>query len=396
MTMRIAYLSHIDVRSPRAHVHNSLKTCEALQAAGDDVTFINPDMAPADLDAILRAHDIRTPFQMRFLGRVGAQEQNQPSRIKRVFAVVRMIASLNGYLWRHRKEIDVVYYRYHLLLKPALFAKWILRKRVVFESHYVYLAKPIAQSITNAAVHSADGVVAITDALRKHYVLSDERSVMAPCHAAEFEHVPIEDTATLRRDLDLPSDKIILCYTGSLGATIQGISYEVETMVDVLKDLPTNVISLIVGARSDRPDGEDLRKRAEKLGVADRVIIRPWSDRTTVMKYLAASDVLVMPRVGTAPGSSPSKMFDYLAIAKPIVAASTPPVDEILTDGENALLVDADKPEQWTSAISRVLSDKQLAEKLHDGAMATGRRYTWAERGKTIHAFLERIYAIPR
>ncbi len=390
--MRVIYISHIDIRSPRAHVHNTLKTCEAMQAAGCTVTWVNPDVEPTELKAILCRHDIATPFHVVFLHTVRADEQNQSSRLKRLFAIIRMNVSLLLYLLKHHLEFDVVYYRYHLLIVPALFAKWILNKKIIFETHYVYLAKPVAQALTRSSVRMAHGVVAITHALRAFYGLLEDSSIMAPCHAAETNLVPDEPISVLRERLKIPHDAVILCYTGSLGATIQGISYEVETLVEILPKLPSSCISVIVGARDDRPDGEDLRRLAERLGVSDRVIIRSWTDRATVMSYLAASDILMMPRVGVAPGSSPSKMFDYLAIGKPIIAAATPPVVEILEDRKNALLVNADHPEEWVVAVKQILDDPAMGLQIAVGAQSSAAEYTWSARGKKIQAFISKIY----
>lgn len=392
--MRVLYVSHIDVRSGRAHVHNTLKTCEAIVLAGAELMYVNPDHAPDDLSTIFKRQGVVPSFGYRFLDRVGAGEQNQPSRIKRVWAIARMNFALMSFVWRNRHVYDVLYYRYHLLLGPAILSRYILRKPVIFESHYVYLHKRIAQAITNFAVYSANGVVAITEALRAHYRLSEERSIMSPCHGAELESVPKDSAEALRLELDLPLDRSILCYTGSLGATIQGISYEVETMVRVLADLPASYVSLVVGARSDQQKNtQDLIDLARELGVENRLIIRDWCDRSRAMRYLVASDILLMPRVGTAPGSSPTKMFDYVAVGKPIIAATTPPVVEILKDGDNALLVDADVYVSWSDAIHKLERDPSIRDRIIEGARKTADQYTWEARGRNILAFMKRFYA---
>ncbi len=387
--LRIANITQMNIEGSRAHVHNTLKTCEALQRAGGNVSLIFSDVPPGDLAVIFRRHGITVPFSCHFLGSVTTLEQFHASRIRRLVAFVRLNLSLALYLWKNRHQFDAVYYRNHLLLFPALVWRSFVRKPVFFESHYVYIFKAIPQFVTSLSIKTARGVVAITKALKDFYHLSDQACIVAPCHAVELELVPTDDSSALRRELDLPQSKTILCYTGSLGATIQGISYEVETMVDVLASLSDTYVSLIVGEREGTNDANQLMERASKIGVADRIIIRPWCDRIKLMRYLRAADILLMPRVGTAPGSSPSKMFDYLAVNKPIIAAATPPVEEILINEHNALLVNADRPEEWVNAVHQLNQNKELQAHLIDGAHVDAERYTWMERGRRILAFLQ-------
>lgn len=386
---RILYLSHMDIRGRRAHVHNVLKTCEALQKAGNAVTLVSADVSPnqEDLLSIFARHAITTAFPLIFLATVPIEKINDPARLTRWWALMRTQASLFRYAFANRSAFDVLYYRYHPFYPVAWLVRHVLGKKVLFECHYVYIANRKQQWLTERSVFGADRVVAITQALCDHYKLPADRCLSAPCHAAEGELVPRETSGALRAELGLPLDKKILCYSGSIGATIQGISYEVETMVTVLKNLPPSYVSLVIGGRGDKAE-QELRSLARASGVEDRLMIRPWCDRAMLMKYLSASDVLLMPRVGTAPGSSPSKMFDYLAVGKPIVAAQTPPVMEILHDNENSLLVDADKKEEWTAAIERIQSDPALASHLIQGARETAKKYTWTERGIKIEAFI--------
>ncbi|MDD2785420.1 MAG: polysaccharide deacetylase family protein [Patescibacteria group bacterium] len=381
MSLRVAYVSIINPKSLRAHVHNSLKTSEALQSSGAEVTFLHPGTCPSDLEDVLTSHRVNTRFAFKFCNAVEAEELMTPGRFKRAIAYLRMYVAMWGHLSRHADEYDCLYYRHHVLVPLALMWRLLKHKPAIFECHYVYLYKYFSQALTRLSVHSARGVVFITDALRRHYGVSKVKSIVAPCHAAENALLPDQDVSSLRRELNLPTDAKLLCYTGTLGATIQGISYEVETMVKVLADLPEEYQSLIIG---DKNNSEYLIKLARESGVESRVIIRPWSDRAAVYKYLCASDILLMPRVGVAPGSSPSKMFDYLAVGKPIVAAMTPPVSEVLFDGQNALLVDADKPKEWASAIKKLERDGALMSRITENAKRDSLKYTWANRGKRI------------
>ena len=64
-------------------------------------------------------------------------------------------------------------------------------------------------------------------------------------------------------------------------------------------------------------------------------------DLTYVPKYLAASDILVSPCIPNEKGefiNSPVKIFEYLAMGKPLVASDIGQQKEIIKDRENGLL----------------------------------------------------------
>jgi glycosyltransferase involved in cell wall biosynthesis len=71
----------------------------------------------------------------------------------------------------------------------------------------------------------------------------------------------------------------------------------------------------------------------------------------------------------------PNKAYQALACGAPLVTADTPAARELLTDGEDALLVPPGDPSALAAAVRRVAADAALARELSEG----GRR-TYEER----------------
>lgn len=388
---RVLYVAPMNVQSGRAHVHNVLKTVESMRDAGAGMHLVLTDVRSVDWAGVCRAHHIDRPPHMSVIGWIPFSWQVSPNRLLRGLSIFWIQLAILGFVLAHLRSFDVLYIRHHRLFVVAWIAR-LFGKKTVYESHYVYIHDRVEQWLTERAVRGANGVVYITQALQDFYQTPVVTSCVSRSHAAEPWLFPTASQRELRDQLHLPQNANLLVYTGSVGATIQGISYEVETLIDVLVDLPATVHSVIVGVRSDDRAGDELRARAERVGVLDRVHLVPWCSRADTYRYLFAGDVLLLPRVGTAPGSFPSKLYDYLGVGKPIVAAKTPTVNEVLTHEHNALLVDADHSAEWLMAINRLLGDSALGARLAQAAEQDAQTHSWEARGKSLLAFIDRLY----
>jgi glycosyltransferase involved in cell wall biosynthesis len=132
-----------------------------------------------------------------------------------------------------------------------------------------------------------------------------------------------------------------------------------------------------------RPWRKALEKQARKLGLEGCVQFLPPRDAAGVAAVIQAADLCLAPLADTlrnrVQGCSPIKLFEYMACRKPIIAARLPVVQEILTDGEDALLYRPDDPRHLRNAILRLAADPDLRE--HLAARAYEKvlhHYTWS------------------
>ena len=134
------------------------------------------------------------------------------------------------------------------------------------------------------------------------------------------------------------------------------------------------------------PADAGLRAAAQGLGVSARVHFESPRPHAEVPRFLAAFDVALLPAIN--PYASPLKLVEYMAAARAVVAPDQPNLREVLTHGENALLVPPDDPDALLGAIARLVGDPDLRARL--GAAAAR---TVAERDLTWRANAARVVA---
>ena len=198
----------------------------------------------------------------------------------------------------------------------------------------------------------------------------------------DYKSLPGKEEA--RAELGLPSGRRIVCYSGNI--------YEgrgVDLLVECAQRHP-EIMFLIVGGLGQ--DVEKLRALADEKNTTN-VMLTGFVQQKRVPLYLASSDALVLPYTSgmTIKGgteakdfTSPIKLFEYMASARPIVASAIPSVKELLREGENALLVEPGDVESLGLGIQRVLQDSSYAEVITIGAVSDVKNYSWEGRARKL------------
>jgi glycosyltransferase involved in cell wall biosynthesis len=89
--------------------------------------------------------------------------------------------------------------------------------------------------------------------------------------------------------------------------------------------------------------------------------------------------------------TSPIKAFEAMAAARPIVCTDLPSSREFLRHCENALLVPPGDPVALGDAISRLIKDRPLAERMAQTAFADAFAYSWDARAEKLSRLFEAL-----
>jgi glycosyltransferase involved in cell wall biosynthesis len=173
-----------------------------------------------------------------------------------------------------------------------------------------------------------------------------------------------------RRQMGLREDAFVVGWVGRMTA-VKRTDFVVRALEKLVAD-GVDAYVLLVG---DGPDREGLERYAHELGVIKRCLFLGYQE--DVARFYDAIDVLVLPSINEG---TPVSVIESLAARRPAVATRVGGVPDVVRDGIDGLLVDADDVEG--------LADR-LAELAHDAP----RRAAMGEAGRA--RVLER-YAVGR
>ncbi len=113
-----------------------------------------------------------------------------------------------------------------------------------------------------------------------------------------------------------------------------------------------------------------------------------------VSQLLSKCNVLFLPmqsKVETAEGgdigqfTSPLKLFEYMAVKRPIVASKLPVVEEVLEHGKTGLLADPDDVFAWKFALEQLEYNYQLRDTLAKNTFENFiKNFTWQQRAEKV------------
>jgi len=193
-----------------------------------------------------------------------------------------------------------------------------------------------------------------------------------------------------RRALGLPADAPLLLFVGRI-QPLKGADVAVRALAAMTDHPGAHLV--VVGGPSG-PRGVEhlasLQALVDELGVSRRVHFDAPQPHELLSTYYRAADVCVVP--------SRSESFGLVALeaaacGTPVVAAAVGGLTTLVEEGRTGYLVEPSTPEAFAAAVSRVLGDRPLAERLATASVLRAHRYTWAHAASLLRATYEELTA---
>ncbi|MDX6499019.1 MAG: hypothetical protein QOG23_2279 [Blastocatellia bacterium] len=295
-----------------------------------------------------------------------------------------------------RAPVDLIYQRYARFSWAGVAAS--LRSGLPLFLEYngseVWMGKhwdrgemlPLLARFERLNLEGAARIFVVADVERRNLLragVPDEKIVVNPNGVDTEKFRPGVGGLAVRQSLGVTEDEILCGFVGTFGPW-----HGVLTLAQAIASRPADskVRFLLVGAGKLR---DEVQRLVGVAGKEQQVIFAGHVEHARVPALLDACDILLSPHVPLEDGSeffgSPTKLFEYMAMGKGIIASRLGQIAEVLVDEETALLTEPGNVSQLADAIMRLSRSRELRERLgaaaRDAAVA---EHTWKHNAQRV------------
>lgn len=303
--------------------------------------------------------------------------------------------------WRNRHAPYVLVHAVEEAVFVALLIKWLFGVPYVYDmdsslamqvSEKWIVLKPFApllRLLERVAIRSSVAVCPVCDALGAIASRSGAPHLVVLRDVSLLQAGDIQCPSPLREELRLGGEQAIALYIGNL-ERYQGMDLVLAAAATLARADYTIVV--IGGATAHI---ETYRRRAMKLGIAERVQFIGPRPVELLDFYVQQADILLSPRIRG--NNTPMKIFSYLHSGRAILATALPTHTQVLT--EDVAELAAAEPAAFGGGLARLLDDAERRATLgRAGRALAERRYTFErfeEQLNYLYDHVDRIVKVP-
>ena len=294
---------------------------------------------------------------------------------------------------------DFLYERYAYFNVSGALAARLRRVPLVLEVNYTTRTKlyrkrsrllmPLARALERFVFRRAAVINAVTGELRRQVIAAgaDPSRVVVTPNAADPERFrPEISGAAVRARFGL-GDAPVIGFTGQV-VPWHGVDLLIDGLPEILRRIPDARLFLV----GDGPARPGLEAQARERGVSDRVIFAGWVVHQSLPEHIAVFDVAVQPNSNDY--ASPVKIYEYMAMGKPVVAPRLGPLEEGIADGAGILFPPRNVP-AMADAIAGLLADdgrrRAMGARAREHILA---HHTWDRNAARVFGALSSVSAV--
>lgn len=304
----------------------------------------------------------------------------------------------------HRSmPFDLIYERYSLFSIAGYMAASALGIPLILEVNapLVYEAGQyrqlkhveLAKSVESFLFSNAHHIVAVSSGLKDYiYKIVPNATVSVIPNG-----VSIDNFDSAKRNLewrkkmtDHPESDFLIGFVGSIKPW-----HGLEFLIDAFSRISAKHqdFSLCIVGNADKHYQIELAERCKNGETRRRIKFLGAVPYESIPEIMKSMDVLAAPYPSMHNFYfSPLKIFEYMASGRPIVSSAIGQIEDVLTDGKNALLVPAGNVQALEEALLRIKLDRQLGKRLSQAAHVDVKSsHLWHHRLKKVSEIMENL-----
>ncbi|MGQ7375947.1 glycosyltransferase family 4 protein [Streptococcus suis] len=257
------------------------------------------------------------------------------------------------------KQIDAIHNNTTAVLE-GIYLKRKLKLPLLWHVHEIIVRPKVISDFINFLMgHYADKIVTVSQAVANHikkspFIKDDQISVIY--NGVDNKVYFQTDVQSVRKQFDIGEDSLVIGMIGRVNAW-KGQGDFIEAVSPILERNP-KAIAFMAGSAFEGEEWrvQELEENIKKLRVASQ--IRRIDYYTNTAELYNMFDIFVLP--STNPDPLPTVVLEAMACGRPVVGYRHGGVCEMVKEGENGLLADANLTKELSKSIEALVVSKDL------------------------------------
>ena len=244
----------------------------------------------------------------------------------------------------------------------------------------------LARKIERLTFEKADLITCVSSPLKDQLVemgIQADKIMVNPNGVNPDKYRPDIDGSEIRKKYGIAESTVVIGFIGTFGTW-----HGAELLASAYATMATQNDKIHLLMIGDGLKLSEVKQNLKELE-SSRYTLTGLIPQAQGPEYLAACDILVNPTIPNPDGTpffgSPTKLFEYMAMGKAIVASGMNQMLEVLEHEKTALLIEPGNVMELVAALSKLVADEKLRCTLGNNARnEVCEHYTWEIHTKKI------------
>ena len=209
----------------------------------------------------------------------------------------------------------------------------------------------VSSNMLSRSVNAFDGYITNSNFLRG--VILNNLAIKTENVNTVYNAINLEDFEIVADTEERSGDRIKILYVGRFDIG-KGIEYLIEAIPYIIRNY-NNCIFILVG---DGPIKSQMENLSRKLNVSEYIIFKGFVPHRDINRYYQQCDIVVVPSSWPEPFGR--TLIEAMACAKPVISTRVGGITEVISHGENGLLVKPADPEDLANALKTLIDDEEM------------------------------------
>jgi glycosyltransferase involved in cell wall biosynthesis len=279
----------------------------------------------------------------------------------------------------------------------------IFRKLVIFDMHenypqalkefnkkgiinFLFKNPFLAEKLEDISIKKVDKIIVVVDENKKRLenmgVPSEKIYVVS--NTVDLETFKLNVKSTV--NFSSYENKFVILYSGTVSPE-RGLKTAVFAMKNLKRDF-SNAILIILG---DGKSVGELDKIRSENNLEDNVILQPWCGHEKLPDYIARANLCIIPQPNNdfINTTIPHKLFEYMAIGKPVLVSDAEPLQRIVEETNSGLVFKSNNYEDFADKVIMISSSSENFGL--NGIKAVEEKYNWFSESKNLFLMYQNL-----